>query len=63
MYHDLEEFLMRKDLFMETHKFIEEMNNRESDSSYRAGHNMFSDWNEDEFNAILGLKDVPSPNE
>ena len=48
MYSNLEEYLERKELFFETHKFIEMMNNRESTSTYRAGHNFMSDWTADE---------------
>jgi len=58
MYNTTEEFEMRKELFRETHEFIKEANAK--GGLYRAGHNKFSDYTQDEMDAMLGLKNMPA---
>ena len=58
-YPTVEEVAKRKTHYEETDKFIKEANAR--GTSYKAGHNMFSDWTEEEFQQLLGLKDMPKP--
>ena len=49
-----EEFNMRMNRFNEVDAFIQEHNN--SNASYTAGHNQFSDWSYAEYKAILGYR-------
>jgi len=53
-YDTVEEWNRRLELFIESHNFIEEQN--ASGSMYTSGHNQFSDWSQDEYEAMLGLK-------
>ena len=48
------EYQMRSEQFASTDDFINEHN--ESNASWTAGHNQFSDWTEAEYKAILGYK-------
>jgi len=56
MYHTTEEFETRKELFRETHEFIKKSNAK--GGLYRAGHNEFSDFTQEEKDARLGLKNM-----
>ena len=49
---DVEEFAMRVQNFRHTHAFIQEHNN--SNASWVAGHNQFSDWSHAEYKSMLG---------
>ena len=53
-YETVEEFEMRKALFIEIETFIRMANARST--TYRAGHNKFSDWTQEEKDKLLGLK-------
>jgi len=57
VYDMVEEFNMRKEIFAETDARIKSVNEN-PDSTYRAGHNKFSDWTWEEYNAMLGLKNL-----
>lgn len=52
-YESVEDFEHRLEQFRQTHAFIQETNKT---SSHVAGHNKFSDWTEEEFKAIQGLR-------
>merc|ERR1719491_684168 len=54
-YGSVEDFDFRLEQFLRTHAFIEEINNSATET-HTAGHNKFSDWTEEEFKAIQGLK-------
>ena len=54
-YESIEEYEDRIVNFAKTDKFIKEANSR-TDRSYRAGHNKFSDWTDEEYKAKVGLK-------
>jgi len=58
-YETVEEFEMRKALFIEIETFIRMANARST--TYRAGHNKFSDWTQEEKDKLLGLKNIPLP--
>ena len=53
-YETVEDFDFRKEQWLKTHAFIQENNN--SGATHTAGHNKFSDWSEEEFKAIQGLR-------
>jgi hypothetical protein len=53
-YGSLEEYGLRLAQFVRTHRAIEEHN--ASESSFKLGHNQFSDWTQEEYRAILGVK-------
>lgn len=57
MYGTVEEFDLRKSLYAEVDAFVQEANSK--DSSYRAAHNKFSDWTQQEKDNLLGLKNMP----
>ena len=57
-YETSEEFEMRRSNYAAVDAFIEEANAR--DGPYRAGHNKFSDWTEEEKKALTGLKFAPA---
>ena len=59
MYETTEEFEIRKELFRATDNFIKEANAKAG--SYRAAHNKFSDWTDEEFDGMLGLKNMTLP--
>lgn len=52
VYEDIEEFAVRFERFLHSHKAIAEHNATES--SFTLGHNQFSDWHAAEYKAILG---------
>ena len=54
-YATQEEWVHRKNLFKETHKEIEDINN--NGSSHVANHNYFSDWTHEEYQRLLGTWD------
>merc|ERR1712013_449011 len=54
-YETVDEFNMRREQFIKTHAFIEETNNSNK-HTHKAGHNKFSDWTEEEFKAMMGVK-------
>jgi hypothetical protein len=51
---------MRKELFAAFDEFVQTAN-ANTNSTYRAGHNMFSDWTKEEKDQLLGLKNMPLP--
>ena len=53
-YHDKSEFALRKDIFRANFLKIEETNN--GNGPHREGLNDFSDWTQEEFEALLGLR-------
>ena len=55
-YETVEEFNLRKDQFVASVQTIAELNS--GNGSYKAGLNHFSDWTEEEYNTMLGLKNV-----
>ena len=59
MYETVEEFDLRRSLYAEVDAFIQEANAR--GTPYRAGHNKFSDWTAEERDTLLGLKNMPMP--
>jgi C1A family cysteine protease len=54
-YETVEEWNTRLEHFIQSHKTIEEQN--ASGSLFTSGHNQFSDWSQDEYESMLGLKD------
>ena len=54
-YETVEEWNTRLEHFIASHNFIEEQN--ASGSLYTSGHNQFSDWSQDEYESMLGLKE------
>lgn len=58
-YDTVEQFNMRKELFSESDAFVKMANSR--GTKYVAGHNKFSDWTQEEKDALVGLKGVPKP--
>ena len=52
------EFEMRKSNYEAVDAFIQEANAR--NGAYRAGHNKFSDWTEEEKKKLTGLKTPPN---
>ena len=59
-YETVEEFLLRKEIFAEVHKHINEVNS-DPTSTYKAGHNFLSDYTREEYQALLGLRNMPMP--
>ena len=55
------EFEMRKSNYEAVDAFIQEANAR--NGTYRAGHNKFSDWTEEEKKGLTGLKSLPNAEE
>ena len=60
VYETVEDFNYRQVLFAEKDAFINSVN-EDPTSTYTAGHNQFSDWTKEEFDAILGLKGMQMP--
>jgi C1A family cysteine protease len=58
-YKTSEEFEARFQNFLATHKFIQE--NNASGETHVAGHNKFSDWSREEYQSMLGLKNIGKP--
>ena len=54
VYHDIDEFRVRLEHFVRNGHIINEHNATES--SYKLGHNQFSDWSPEEYSRILGYK-------
>ena len=60
IYETVEDFNFRQELFAEKDAFINSVN-EDLTSTYTAGHNQFSDWTKEEFDATLGLKGMEIP--
>lgn len=60
MYQTVEEFNLRKAAYALVDEHVQRVNS-DPTSTYKAGHNRFSDWTPSEWDAILGLKDMPKP--
>lgn len=58
-YGTAEEFEMRRDNYAAVDAYIQEANAR--NGSYRAGHNKFSDWTEEEKKSLTGLRHQMPP--
>ena len=56
-YSTLEEYSMRKLIWAEHDEFIKMVNNPENEFTHTAGHNKFSDWTEEEFEALMTEKE------
>merc|ERR1712083_647533 len=54
-YASVEEFNHRYEQWMRVHQFIK-VNNSSLHETHKAGHNKFSDWTEEEFKSMMGLK-------
>ena len=52
--NDMEEFETRLEYFAATDFDVEEIN--AGNNTWTAGHNQFSDWSEEEYKGMLGLK-------
>jgi len=63
MYATVEEFALRQSLFAAFDEFVQTANaaNASANESYRAAHNVFSDWTREEKDKLLGLKNMPLP--
>ena len=59
-YDSIEEYEARLINFARNDEFIKEANSRRG-RSYKAGHNKFSDFHDEEYEAMLGLKQVNMP--
>ena len=59
VYDTVEEFNMRKEIFLANDEKIEAINSDEK-QTFKAAHNKFSDWTKEEFESILGLKNTMS---
>lgn len=60
MYATVEEFNLRQQNYAAVDAHVNSSNTN-SDSSYRAAHNVFSDWTAEEKERLLGLKNVSKP--
>lgn len=58
MYGTVEEFSSRQEIFDNTDNYVRSVNEN-PESTHKAGHNKFSDWTWEEYNGLLGLKDMP----
>jgi hypothetical protein len=58
-YRDMEEYQMRKANFMFTEAEIVRLNSSQKFSTH--AHNFMSDFTSEEYNRLLGLKDIPPP--
>lgn len=58
-YKTPEEFEARFQNFVATHNFIQEHNTQ--GHLHQAGHNQFSDWTREEYQSMLGLKNIGAP--
>ena len=63
MYATVEEFALRQSLFAAFDEFVQTANaaNASANESYRAAHNVFSDWTREEKDKLLGLKNMTLP--
>jgi cathepsin L len=59
-YDTVEEFNMRKANFIKAHEEIAELNQQNTNLS--VAHNKFSDWTEEEYKKMLGLRNMSLPN-
>ncbi len=57
-YKTFEEFTMRQAIFLNMDKEIERLN---QNSTSVHGHNFLSDWTREEYQMLLGLKNMPKP--
>ena len=57
MYQTVEEFLLRKELYLAKDLLIKAHNSRPA--NFTLGHNKFSDWKAEEMNKMLGEKESP----
>ena len=58
-YKTVEEYNMRKDIFVALDAEIVRLN--QSNLTSRHGHNKFSDYTREEYHAMLGLRNMPKP--
>ena len=61
-YETVEEFELRKKNFIATSVQVK-MQNSQEESTYTAGLNQFSDWNDEEYNSMLGITEEPQEQE
>ena len=54
-YETVEELLMRSEIFRRTDAFIEQQNAKEG-SLFKSGHNFLSDWTQQEYMSMMGLR-------
>ena len=54
-YETVEQFVMRRDIFKRTNDFIEKQNAK-VDSLFKSGHNFLSDWTQQEYISMMGLR-------
>ena len=54
-YEEIEEYALRLERFIYWHRIINE-HNASNGPNFILGHNQFSDWTDDEYEAILGYK-------
>ena len=59
-YVSVAEFGSRQEIFAATDAHIRSVNEN-PESTHRSGHNKFSDWTWEEFDQLLGLKNVDMP--
>ena len=57
LYTSIEDYMMRFEIFSEAEAAIK-ANEADSDSTHSMGHNMFSDWTDEEFKSIIGTLDI-----
>jgi len=60
-YETVEEFAARLEIFEATDNHINTVNDPMTRSTYTAAHNRFSDWTQEEFSAMQGLKNMTKP--
>ena len=60
MYGTVEDFNVRQTLYAEVDAFVNSVN-EDPTSTYTSAHNKFSDWTQEEKDALLGLKNMPMP--
>lgn len=58
-YDTREEYQFRLERFIETDKFVQEVNEPNSEYTHTAAHNKFSDWTRDEYKRMLGQLGKP----
>ena len=61
-YFSVDEYQKRLDIFAQTLKKIDEQNSNPNDQAVY-GINHLSDWTEEEFSQLLGIKDIPEETE
>ena len=60
-YPTLDDYMMRFEIFQEAEAAIR-ANEVDPESTHTMGHNMFSDWTDEEFKSIIGTLDVEPQN-